>query len=536
MQEQGFSPPVSASDQRSDFYSMTETERKLEQDGAFSLLLRGRKAYSIAQEIDAALGLDDNFPATKNLALELIQLLRLLEITKRQQEWIEALEALNAAEDKSEKKRWVLIAPSGRGGNPLGGRIGDYPLPSFLLQTEPTVLGSHGRVLKYLFLSAVLVNPKHLRIKSANLLRKALEVSASDQHKLIREMPVVGTQDYRGAMGAFFHEFESSDLPERGTVLLRALQELYDEWVCGSSVPVQRHFDRRGWPAALTQGTTRSDLDTPAEGHLSLQLLTPAEPSTGEQPEYLDIFVAQAEEDGLPPSEQEIDDSARESRYWIRRQQRLVPGDSGRFTPIERRRVARLLNQWLLSEDIDERIGAGFIALMYVTGRDLDSVLKFRFGPEGTFDLNGSYRRTIRQPIGAFTPDDRALAAMEPYAENLLLRLPLAICNWLLKHCKPTHETLLNSLEIDQLRARKAIDALMNNLRDRGRFQRIRLDRISAALPLELTLAFRDPAVTFMLAGQDEHVAPMLSYYAVYESEDLINRFSIITERMLSIA
>jgi len=78
---------------------------------------------------------------------------------------------------------------------------------------------------------------------------------------------------------------------------------------------------------------------------------------------------------------------------------------SGRLTPIERRWLASRLRELTVSEDLGLRSGAGIVALMYVTGMPLADVLQAAVGPEGTVYVGGAYRRTIRLPSNAYTPN-----------------------------------------------------------------------------------------------------------------------------------
>ena len=94
----------------------------------------------------------------------------------------------------------------------------------------------------------------------------------------------------------------------------------------------------------------------------------------------------------------------------------------------------------------------------------------------------------------------------------------------------------MDVLGLDEGQARKHVSAALDELRDNGRFQRIRLARVEAALPQELTLAYRDPTVTHLLSGREAHVAPVLAYYVVHSYGELAKCYSQTTERMMASA
>lgn len=457
-----------------------------------------------------------------------------LEASERQQAWNAALHEVEAAQALQAGEHWTPLAQTGRGGNPLGGHFQEYPVAAFLLQPELDLLGEQKGVLHHLFLSAVLVQPGKARDIVATQLRQALNVSATEQHSLIQRMPALSEPDYRRLLGTFLAAPGSDSWTARQQELLDTLRNLYRDWTVGPPVllkPVARPADRV-IPRVLDEL-----LGTPAPGHLDVRELAPGDSATGEHPDRLDLFVAaDADGDAPAPSEQEIEVSARESRYWSVRLQRLVPGDASRLTSIEQRRVARLLTQWMRSNDSDHGLAAGLLALTYVTGLGLDGVMHASVGAEGTFGLEGVYRRTIRQPPGAFLPDGNLQAALEPHAQQLVLTLPTPVSRWLQLRCNGMDGTLMDVLGLGAEQALERVRAALDELRDNGRFQRIRMERVATALRQELTLAFRDPTVTYLLSGRDEHVAPVLAYYVVHSCDELAARYSQTTERMLASA
>ena len=513
---------------------MREATKAILQEGAFSRWVRDSAAFSAALEIDVALGLDRDFPGPRNIFDELLRLLPQLESSERQRAWIAALHDAEAAQAQQADEHWIRLAQTARDGNPLGGRFGLYPVAALLLQPATSALDKRRDVLHHLFLSALLTQPNKTRGEQATQLRQALTARATEQHSLIMRMPALSEPDYRHLLGTFLEAPGGDALSARQQELLDTLRNLYRDWTVGSPVrlePVVKSPDRVVPPVLDTLS------ETPAPGHLDVRELAPGDSATGEHPDRLELFVAaDADGDAPPPSEQEIEVSARESRYWSVRLQRLVPGDASRLTSIEQRRVARLLTQWMQANDNDRGLAAGLLALTYVTGLGLDGVLRAPVGAEGTFGPEGAYRRAIRQPPDAFVPGEDVHAALEPRAQQLVLTLPTPVSSWLQLRCNGTDGALMDVLGLDEGQARKHVSAALDELRDNGRFQRIRLARVEAALPQELTLAYRDPTVTHLLSGREAHVAPVLAYYVVHSYGELAKCYSQTTERMMASA
>lgn len=103
-------------------------------------------------------------------------------------------------------------------------------------------------------------------------------------------------------------------------------------------------------------------------------------------------------------------------------------------------------------------------------------------------------------------------------------------------HFKSSDGLLLDCLGVEKNEARDCLDDVLVRLRHGGLFQRIRLERITAALAIELTLTFRDPSITFLLSSSSSHVAPMLSYYVVHPLTQVEDRYRQVADRMLSLS
>lgn len=167
------------------------------------------------------------------------------------------------------------------------------------------------------------------------------------------------------------------------------------------------------------------------------------DPRLAGPPEHIDYFEADLpqEGDGSEAAELQLldefstDFQARTSEYWLRRHHRLAPTDWGRLTLVEKKRIASVITDGLSSLDEQEKITAGLIGTMYVTGMQLAELLQASTGPNQTFSAIGSYIRAIRKPENGFKPSNAQLIDLQPTASRLLLQLPQPIAGWVGQLC-----------------------------------------------------------------------------------------------------
>lgn len=98
-----------------------------------------------------------------------------------------------------------------------------------------------------------------------------------------------------------------------------------------------------------------------------------------------------------------------------------------------------------------------------------------------------------------------------------------------------TIDTISQRLSTDYESAKIQIYSELDILRKKSRFQRIRPERIPAALAIETTLMFRDPAITFLLASTANQSAPKLNYYVTHSAENLAVLYTQVTNKMVSL-
>ncbi len=235
------------------------------------------------------------------------------------------------------------------------------------------------------------------------------------------------------------------------------------------------------------------------------------------------------------PTQGEVDDQPRHNRSWEARYQRITSNRYARFTPIERRQVFHVLADFLISQDRSKADSAAVVFLMYVTGMPQGELLAAQVGDQDDFSADGKYQRCLRRPMKAYEPPAELASLFEAYQDRIKLQLPAIILPWMRERLDRKCGTLLGCMGGDEVRVRKNVELLMDQMRDSGRFPRIRIERISAALAVELAIKYQDPAVTFYLSGRPNYVAPVLSYYVVHSIDELAYRYSQTVQELLDL-
>jgi len=354
--------------------------------------------------------------------------------------------------------------------------------------------------------------------------------------ELLARFPAYTTYGaYRTALASWLDRVDLTTLSSAETSLVDVLKHLLEIAKPDRGRPGHpKRMPGQGWQDILP--ATSDDADSgPAWGAVAALTFSEAEPDIGEGPQTGLLFVAEELDGDVSdmPSEEEIDAGARESRHWISRHQRLVPGDPGRFTPPERRRVASFIRAGLASGDRSTEAVAALLGLMYVTGQDLEAVSGLTVGMGGEVDVKGIYHRTLRPPTGAYRPTPEASPYLAPSADRIGLPLPDPLDQWAIAQIGSYSGSLMQCLGITRDEARRGVAEAVEILRDGGRFQRIRLERIRAALAVELAVAWHDPVITHLLAAGPNQAAPMLGYYVAHSIERLTRVYAEVTREMM---
>tara|TARA_B100001059_G_C17787439_1_gene558005 strand:+ start:333 stop:1718 length:1386 start_codon:yes stop_codon:yes gene_type:complete len=455
-------------------------------------MVGSQDAFAVLEEVEAAFGLDPDFPARRNLVEKLIELLATVEPSAQQTSWMAALkEARQAGEKQKEKLGWFFNAATKRGGNPIGGSFVSYPLPAFFLQPKPHSLGTAQYLaLNTLFLTALLLRPNGKFESIADTCRKAISPKAlgSGAHALINTLPSSAGSSFLSDIESFLSDVTAAVENERHAQTIKAISSLWEICQTGArkeAEPAQtKPLPEAGPHRWFRQQTTGTTEEGRRIGSHIIHVVEPdkTDSPSGDELATVELFMVEpdvVDEQTPPPSETEVEIAAKETRYWISRHQRLTANDPGRFTSIERRRLASSLSEWMISKDRRTRIGAGIVALMYVTGLGWETIFGATLGNDGQFGADGCFRRNIRLPVAAYEPPSDVAALFEPRGEKLNLLLPPAVATWMQAHFKSSDGLLLDCLGVEKNEARDCLDDVLVRLRHGGLFQRIRLERIT---------------------------------------------------------
>lgn len=496
--------------------------------------------YTTTLEIESIFNIDMAFPAARNFTESLLDLLPNIYPSNRQADWHATLLAINSA---GTEQAWRLAPKTGADQNPLNQHFGSYPLAAYLLQDPHSDAQSQALGIKLLFLYVLLQRQpdNHGLTSHADSLRIATRRN-SKELKLLQTLPQY-TDDFHDYHQQLKSAVKNQLYISTSSHLLKSLRSLLE--MAPRRAPTPPEKKPKPVVTAVESPpifvSTLTDDDDSFIGIITRVRSDTGDPRLAEPPEHIDYFEADLpqEYDSSEAAEPQLldefstDFQVRTSEYWLRRHHRLAPTDWGRLTLVEKKRVASFITDGLNSLDEQEKITAGLIGTMYVTGMQLTELLQASTGPNQTFSAIGSYIRNIRKPENGFTPSDAQLTDLQPTASRLLLKLPDPVAGWVGQLCQRSQSTFGQCLGADLDTANAWVKEGIEQLRDNGRFFRIRLERIPAALALETTLRFRDPVTTYLLTARENQAAPKLNYYVSCPIDELINAYSLIASEML---
>jgi len=490
-----------------------------------------RHSITVAQ-IETVLGLDEKFtPFARNLTEKLIELLESVNLDATVfgglAGWLDALREVAAT--APQHGSWDLAAPTARHGNPLGGHFSRYPKPSFLL--EPSDFSDPVNGIALLFLAALLTG-RPPTDEQAHVLRRSL-APRSSALRSIHQLPAFrGTQTCIDSLAKAIQNTNNS-LRTVLRQLIEAVKEYFHPTATRSRQP--RGLPRPSAPPVRHTSfgglLTASDETAPVAGEVC-ELV--GEPDVeGLEPPVATPILLNKDVDDTCASEEEVEARARESRLWVARHQQLVSTSTVRLTQLERRHFVRQLLASIGSASQRESLAAAILLLMYVTGRTREEVLSMTIGVGGVIRPGGVYVRNLNTPTDGYQPSDELLPSLLPTVDSLKLRLPAVLLSWTAPLSDTSPQPLSERLGIAPDTASAWVAATLHHLRDGGRYQRIRLERIGPALSVELTLTYRNPVVTYLLSGSETQAPPMLSYYVAPPVDYLASAYGTVVKKLL---
>ena len=517
--------------------------------GPISVLFSEDKStFALARGIEDKLGLTPAFHASRNL-VEKLNTIVLLDKNFPPNHpiasWVEILPEIGR---RGISAGWRRAAPSGRSkGHPLGGSLGQFAVASAFLQpVSPDLNSCFDGVLRLLLLSISAAEVGGFD-SQANAIRLAFEKNTRTTSML---PSFTNDEKFRLGIGSALNLQVRGRQNKTDEQFVSALRSLLSVRTRKSLVrrnpgsPTKIIGSRISQPSPPPLRTFRTTQDISGQGYggalKTLRVHNPEE-ETGESPiESLiferDKFDEKKAEEGRRDDILNVDGRAEESRHWVTRHQKLALIEKARFTEFERIWFVREVIKYARSENQVQSIPAGLLLLVYCTGRSLEEVLRFRVGPKSEISLEGRYCRILRTPSDGYKPDNALENDIERRASKVYLSLPTELIAWINRHCRDSHsigESIAEGIEQDP---KKCVASLLEVIRDGGRYYRIRSEKIPVQLGIELTLAERNPIITHLLAGSDNHAPPMLAYYVALSTQELSDAYRKVLRKMMGSA
>lgn len=529
------------------------SERLNDERGALSSSVRRLEEGSVIREIEEVLGVDAHFPAS--ICYELLD--RILDNLiglkvnyggcPRLESWLVAVKKLHSKlgekEKRIRKEAIKEIRDQGNDGkkateifennkrqassfDPLR-----YPIPAFLMERKGLSEDEeylsvcdkpdHSALQTLFFMALINSQSSNDFNYIAIVLRGSLIGPCPGYTAFVKNIDLVGDFYERLNLSEFISEHSADEYHRTSSFLkvLIKLEKLAKSYSAGAGISLPSELANQS--VSLPRPEAHDDSDDYAAFDASR-----SETGTAELPEILEPDVKSTSEVASElPKKEMAGDLPRVNRRWEGRYHRRTPNDSTRLTPIERRQVARVLLKSVQSQDKQEADGAAAVLLMYCTGLQLGDLLVAKVGERGVFNAEGKYRRSLRLPTDAYEPPLTLADHFEAYQGCIELQLPEMLLPWMNERLDCGHETLLQCMGGDEQSVRKSVELVLERIRDSGRLRRIRSERITAALALELAIKYQDMTVVFFLSGRPNHEAPMLSYYIVHSVEELARRY-----------
>ncbi len=520
--------------------------------GALSSKAYRLEEVEVLQEIEKAIGADADFPDSHCLELveiiyeEIISLKIFGFHYARLESWSLAISKLRKRLSEKEKKAFKTevkklrsegvskaeeAADSGYEADSSGFDPYKYPIPAFLL--EPIKLTEEEQwlememrppysVIKILFFRALINNANSFDFSHIALVLLRSVVSPCDTYKkLAYSLPEIGYMFVD--MGEFISETFDEDRLKK-SAFYGAVSRLAGLVSIKPAVVDESSSSANEQPQLLTRHEVYDEISDGSTSSVLTQKTLPAHT----QDLCLDATAGPDVSSELTEDEDNL-----LNRSWEARYQWITPNRYTRLTPVERQRVVHVLSTSLASSDSGTQDSAAALLLMYVTGIPIEDLFDTRVGDGGSFRADGAYRRLLVRPPDAYEPPPELASLFEAYQGYIDLQLPAMILPWIKKRLRRRGGTLLACMGGDREKIRRNIRLMLEKMRDSARFPRIRRERLSAALAVEVGIRFQDPTTVCFLSGRSNHAPPVLSYYVVHSVRELAHRYAQTVQILL---
>jgi hypothetical protein len=230
-------------------------------------------------------------------------------------------------------------------------------------------------------------------------------------------------------------------------------------------------------------------------------------------PKYLFLSDPAVEGGGdFQPPLEDLEVNAKRSARWVASSLALTRSAAQHWNTIERTRFLRKWQSLVENPDRSRRELALCIGLIYTTGKELESLLRWRSGAD--FTISGKFLRTWETPENAYRPNTEEVHAYQETIDRLWLPFPEAISGLLRELCEGSDDLqLFQYLSATEKDLDEEINQTLRAWSENGRHRLIRV-RLGAAVRTEAAIRFQNPLVTYLLTGSEGHSAPLIQYYA----------------------
>ena len=454
------------------------------------------KNSSTLEQLESLLGLDLKFPARREIAECLLELLNYQFSTNQMNE--------NIRKEYCDAIRNVLSpefgdVPKGRGNtnkNPLKNNFSYYPIPALLLQPAKKQFEGQIFSIKSLLLTAIVLFGSKKYIDIVNQTRRTLS-------QFLLPVEIINLIPER---------ITFSQLP----TLLGALTKIQ-----------KSEKDLKDRQLAIGLSIVIEDIQRSSS--LNKKLVDGIDTKTLPEDESED-----ADDDESETQDNEVENQSviEKTKGWIKNRQRVTPNNNSIFLPNERRGLVDFLNLGMQSSHRNTQNASAIILLSYLTGQKIDSVLELHFGEKGALNVNGEYCRDLEMPEKAYIPKEY-IKHLKPRAERIKLPLPPCVKQWLTSLPKINYR-LVDCIETPQNELKRIVEQLLAQLKKTVGLNRVHQAKISAALQLELTLLYRDESLTHIIASRAHQAQATSSFYISHEVAFLQNAYALAITNLLT--
>lgn len=418
--------------------------------------------------------------------------------------------------------------------NPLYGDYKKYPAAAFILEPGHHI-ESKAYGIKLLYIAALLKHEGELPDSYADILR----TSINKYHQVINYAlpPFIGLADFIHSWPATMEKLQQGNLTK-----IREFSRVIENLILIVTAEKPKKVPRPNVTSIKPQrpelprsplgnSSTRSKVSTRISVKQTEEIIEPTEEW------HIDIETDLPVDSPLLTNkviEDTADFETTKSKHWISSQAQLSPSAPTRLTQLEKQHLTESLKQALNSDNYKERAASILLFLIYLTGQTEDAVYAFKFGNSGDITEDGNYQKSILRPDNGYQPEEEVKdKAFLTVADQVTLPLPEYLSAILSDNSRQANARgLLDYLAVNEESAKQAVKELLSNIRQNGRWHRIRLDRIPASLGVEMTLNYRDKALTYLTAGRPQQAPPITSYYVSYPTDYVAAAYQYVTAKM----